>query len=214
MEEIVLSAFVTAWRLAGSPTSLSPDFVMATTDGVVSISGKTVTGLKAGSSTIYLLDPNGRQVASKKVTVYAITGADYELQSALDKTLVLDIQGKSKENSARMLVYERNDGKNQRFRFEAMSDGTYLIKCVHSGKYVDVQGGGTKQGQAVIQYAKNSKDNQRWRLSVDASNRVTFTCKKSGMCFDIQGGKAKTGAKMIQYPSNGGKNQKWVLNKK
>ncbi len=35
MEAIVLSAFVTAWRFAGSPTSLSPDFVTATTDGVV-----------------------------------------------------------------------------------------------------------------------------------------------------------------------------------
>ena len=35
IEEIVLSALVTAWRFAGSPTNLSPVFVNATTDGVV-----------------------------------------------------------------------------------------------------------------------------------------------------------------------------------
>lgn len=35
MEEIVLSALVTAWRFAGSPTNLSPVFVNATTEGVV-----------------------------------------------------------------------------------------------------------------------------------------------------------------------------------
>ena len=35
MEEMVLSAFVTAWRFAGSPINLSPVFVNATTDGVV-----------------------------------------------------------------------------------------------------------------------------------------------------------------------------------
>ena len=37
MEEMVLSELVTAWRFAGSPTSLSPFFVNATTDGVVLI---------------------------------------------------------------------------------------------------------------------------------------------------------------------------------
>ena len=35
MEEMVFSAFVTAWRLPGSPTSLSPVFVNATTEGAV-----------------------------------------------------------------------------------------------------------------------------------------------------------------------------------
>ncbi len=81
------------------------------TDGVVKINGKSITGHKPGTSTIYLLDPNGKQVASKKVTVYSITDADYELQSALKSSLVLDIQGKSTQNSARMLVYARNGGK-------------------------------------------------------------------------------------------------------
>jgi hypothetical protein len=35
MEAMVFSALVTAWRFAGSPTSLSPVFVKATTEGVV-----------------------------------------------------------------------------------------------------------------------------------------------------------------------------------
>src|SRR6187401_1798852 len=34
MENTVFSGFVTAWRLATCPTSRSPDFVNATTDGV------------------------------------------------------------------------------------------------------------------------------------------------------------------------------------
>src|SRR6266850_8007110 len=35
IEKIVFSGFVTAWRLATWPTSRSPSFVNATTDGVV-----------------------------------------------------------------------------------------------------------------------------------------------------------------------------------
>src|SRR6185503_17859122 len=35
MEKIVFSGFVTCWRFAGTPTSRSPPWVKATTDGVV-----------------------------------------------------------------------------------------------------------------------------------------------------------------------------------
>ena len=35
MEKTVFSGFVTAWRFATCPTSRSPDFVKATTDGVM-----------------------------------------------------------------------------------------------------------------------------------------------------------------------------------
>ena len=175
---------------------------------------KRITAKAPGTTTLYLLDSSGKQVASKKVTVYAITGDKWEIQSAVDKNYVLDIRGKSKANSARMIVYQRNNGSNQRFQFVKMSDNCYLIKCVHSGKYVDVQGGGTDEGKLVIQYARNSKDNQRWKIWVDANNRLTFVSKKSKLCFDIMNGKAVNGANMIQWPSNNGKNQKWVLNKK
>ena len=190
----------------------------ATSDSIVSLSSpstttKRVTAKKTGSTTLYLLSKDGKQVASKKITVYALDGK-YEIQSAVDSSYVLDIRGKSKANSARMIVWPRNGGANQRYQFIRQSDGTYGIKCVHSGKYVDVQGGGTKKSQPVIQYTWNGGTNQRWAISVDASNCVTFTCKKSGMCFDIQGGKVTLRAQMIQYPANNGKNQKWVLNKK
>ena len=182
-------------------------------DSVVSISGWTVTGRRAGRTTLYLFDSRGRQVERKTVTVYSLAGS-WELQSSVDSGYVLDIRGKSKANSARMIVWPRNGGKNQRYQFVRQSDGTYGIKCVHSGKYVDVQGGGTKKSQPVIQYTWNGGKNQRWKIAVDSENRVTFVSAKSGMVFDIQGGKVTKRAQMIQYPANGGNNQKWVLNKK
>ncbi|MBQ9067555.1 MAG: RICIN domain-containing protein, partial [Eggerthellaceae bacterium] len=172
-----------------------------------------VTAKKAGTTTLYLFDRNGKQVASKKVKVFPLTGS-YELQSAVDSGYVLDIRGSSKANSARMIVWPRTNGKNQRYQFVAQKDGTYGIRCVHSGKFVDVQGGGTRKSQPVIQYTWHGGKNQRWRITVDERNLVSFVSAKSGMVFDIQGGKVTKRARMIQYPANGCANQKWVLNKK
>ena len=190
-----------------------------TSDSVLSLSApssttKRITAKGAGTTTLYLLDKDGNEVASKKVTVYSITSGKYEMQSSVDSSYVLDIRGKSTANSARMIVWKRNGGNNQKYQFELQTDGSYFIKCCHSGKYVDVQGGGTQKSQPVIQYTKNGKDNQRWKIKVDARNRITFVSKKSGMCFDIQGGKVTDRAQMIQYPWNDKNNQKWVLNKK
>lgn len=177
---------------------------------------------RPGTATIDLMDSNGNRVASKKVTVYTLEGKNWEFQSVADSRYVLDIQGKSKKNSARMIVYKRNNGKNQRFRFEkefVMGEyigAIYSIKCVHSGKYLDVKGGRSKRSQPVIQYSYNGGDNQLWALSVRPDNSVVFHPFSSlfTMVLDVQGGKAKNSARIIQYPPNNGKNQRWILNQK
>ncbi len=179
----------------------------------VSVTGPYVWAKKTGTATLALVDADGNEVATKKLKVVALDG-EYEIQSAMDSGFVLDIQKASKDNSAKMLIYTRNNGVNQRYQFEKKGDGTYAIKCVHSGKYIDVQGGGTKEGQNVIQYTGNGKANQRWLVQVDAEGRVTFVSANSGMCFDVRGGKAVKGKEIIQWAANGGNNQKWVLNKK
>ena len=175
--------------------------------------GKTITAKKPGTTTLHLLNSAGREVGSKKITVYELDGS-WEFESSMNGNYVLDIKMGSVRNAARMIVWRLNNQENQRYQFEKMEDNSYLVKCVHSGKYLDVQYGGTAKQQAVIQWSRNAQDNQRWLLTVDPSNNVTFTCKKSGMCFDIQYGKMADGAPMIQWPSNGKGNQKWVLNKK
>ncbi len=120
-----------------------------TSNSVVSLSApsttvKRVTAKGVGTTTIYLLDPDGKQCGSKKVTVTKLSGK-YELESAVKPGLVLDIQGGSKKDSARMIVWTRNNAPNQRYQFIAQKDGCYQIKCVHSGLAVDVKGGGTEK---------------------------------------------------------------------
>ena len=183
----------------------------AKSDGVLSISGWTLTGKKAGKTTVYLYDKGGKQVAKKTVEVFAAHGKTYEFESSVDKNYVLDIQGGSKKDGAQMIVYRRNNGKNQRYTLYLQSDGTYAIKSVNSGRYLTVE---PKTNKYVQQWAWKGTKAQRWRLTVDSANRATFVNVATNKCFDVQGGKTTNSAKMIVWQSNNGLNQKWKLNQK
>ena len=182
--------------------------------------GKTVVSKKTGKAVIGLYDSLGRFYAKRTVKVYKLTG-EYALQSSLAKNLVLDIEHESKRNGAKMIVWNRKyknaktkTVKNQRYSFKYMKDGTYAIRCQHSGKFVDVDGASKDSGRNVIQWQYNGKANQRWRIYVDSKNRLTFRSKLSGQVFDVNGGVPKKGRNMIQWPANGGLNQKWILKRK
>ena len=182
--------------------------------------GKTVISKKTGKAVIGLYDSLGRYYAKRTVKVYKLTG-EYALQSSLAKNLVLDIEHESKGNGAKMIVWNRKyknaktkTVKNQRYSFKYLKDGTYAIRCQHSGKFVDVDGASKESGRNVIQWQWNGKANQRWRIYVDSKNRLTFRSKLSGQVFDVNGGVPKKGRNMIQWPSNGGLNQKWILKRK
>ena len=174
----------------------------------VNIVGKAASGKSYATVGIY--DAAGRLYAKKTVSVYNLSG-DYVIESAMKSSLVLDIEGVSKRDGARMIVWTRTGGLNQKFRFVALNDGTYAIRCVHSGKYVAVDGASKDRGRKVIQWKWNGGDNQRWRIRVDENNRLVFVSKNSGYVIGINDAVAFKGRDMIQWPYSGGNNQKWEL---
>ena len=178
----------------------------------VSVKGNVVTAKKAGVAKLDIYNKLGKQVATKSVSVYKLSGY-YIMQSCMKgkSDMCLDMNGASKENGAQMIVWGKNGGLNQQFTFALQSDGSYTVKSVNSGKLLDVNGASKAWGQNVIQWQANGGANQRWRLTVDASNRITFVNVNSGLVFDVNGGKADWGANMIQWGANGGLNQKWKL---
>ena len=64
-EKMVLVGFVIAWRLAGAPTSRSPSFLNATTDGVVrppSALGTTTGSLPSMTATTEFVVPRSMPI--------------------------------------------------------------------------------------------------------------------------------------------------------
>lgn len=79
---------------------------------------------------------------------------------------VLDVEGVSSNNGARIHEWDRHDGHNQQFRLVEGDPGrTFLIEARHSGKVLDLQDYTKGPGGVIYQYGRHSKINQQWMLS-------------------------------------------------
>ena len=72
----------------------------------------------------------------------------------------LDVANNSKTSGDPVITYKTSGDANQRWTFEKQSDGTYLIKSVHSGLYLSVK------DSTLIQSELNESLKQKWTISV------------------------------------------------
>jgi Ricin-type beta-trefoil lectin domain-like len=123
----------------------------------------------------------------------------------------VDVSGASTDAGAALIQWDWHDQLNQRFRFDALDDGTYRIAAQHSGKVLDVEGASTAAGARIIQWDWHGGDNQRFRLEPLQGGGTRLVAKHSGMVFDIAGASTANGAQLIQWDWNGGDNQQFRL---
>ena len=129
-------------------------------------------------------------------------------------TKVVDVNGSSKENDAKVTIYERGNQNNQKFRVELTDDGkTYSLTNVNSGKVLDATGGGIVSGANVCQYAWHGGDNQRWYIKEAGDGTYYIISKVEGLYLDVvAGGAGAIDGKGIEvYKGHGGTAQKFKL---
>lgn len=99
------------------------------------------------------------------VPVPAFTsGGIYELRSMLKTSMCADVAGASDTRGANVLLYEHQDGDNQKFAVTEEEDGKWSIQALHSGMFMDVNKGAAKAGTNVQQWDDNDGRAQRWKV--------------------------------------------------
>lgn len=99
------------------------------------------------------------------VPVPAFTsGGIYELRSMLKTSMCADVAGASDTRGANVLLYEHQDGDNQKFAVTEEEDGKWSIQAMHSGMFMDVNKGAAKAGTNVQQWDDNDGRAQRWEV--------------------------------------------------
>lgn len=88
----------------------------------------------------------------------------YYIKSANNPGFVIDVLSKSKEDGAKLIIYDNNGGNNQRFRITKVKDNQYTIQNVHSGKWMKSSGA---KGKVLTQSG-----------SVTDNSAITFTIIK------------------------------------
>jgi hypothetical protein len=93
---------------------------------------------------------------------------------------------------------------------DALPNGTYELRAVHSDKCLDVAGAGTGDGANIQQYACNGTNAQRFTVTRAASG-YELKNAGSGKCVDVSGNSLADGANIHQWTCHGGNNQRVQL---
>ncbi len=146
---------------------------------------------------------------------YSQTIADgvYTISTALDDSLVLDVDYGSTENGANVALCYRNGSSAQEFVVEYVGDGKYAISVRCSDKMLDVEGGGGTAGTNVSQYEDNGYDTQRWYIQDAGDGYYYLISCWNGLYLDVSGGIASTGTNIQLWSSTNGAAQKFKFAK-
>lgn len=83
---------------------------------------------------------------------------------------VLDVEGFSKDNGARVQTYDWNGTPNQMWRILPTGDGSFVVANANSGKVLDVAGQSMDNGAPTQQWDYWGGDNQRWTVAAFPTN--------------------------------------------
>jgi len=137
----------------------------------------------------------------------------YALQSGWSGQF-MDVSGASRSSGAGVIQWPNNGDPNQRWQFDDVGSGVFVIQSVNSGLVLDVSGASNDAGAQVIQWPWNGGLNQLWRVSFlnDPSSNpalIVIQSMNSGLVIDLAGASSEPGAGLIQWPWAGYPNQFW-----
>ncbi len=138
----------------------------------------------------------------------------YIIESAMDSSKVIDLNGFNKTNKENIQLWSKNYGSNQ--IFELIYDkktSSYIIKSAYSGKVFDLEWGSKKEETNVEVYENNNVDWQKWNIQKTDDGYYSIKSLYSGLYLDVRGNQTYNGTNIEVYGWNNGKNQKFLFKK-
>lgn len=92
-----------------------------------------------------------------------------------------------------------------------ISDGTYQITNVNSGKPMEVNAAGTADGDNIQQWSDNGGDHQHWNVTRNDDGTYTITNINSGKLLEVANASTSDGANVRQWSDTGCSCQSWNI---
>lgn len=136
---------------------------------------------------------------------------DYQIITALDDDLVLDISQGKDASRMQAILWKINKKKNQVFRFREVGGGRYQI-ISGIGAALHVPSNSSSNGVQLAGGQITNSSAEIFEIFPSQKVKNAFVIKTSnGKAIDVCEGKADKGVPVIQYDSNNGKNQSWII---
>lgn len=182
-------------------------------------------GTASGSNVaLAATDATARQQLWAFVPTATLAEGTYEVVSALDGDVCLDISAGSSANGAQLQVWGRNGTNAQRFWAHVdAKTGAMALECMASGKVLEVDGWSTaSQGDRVHQWDADGGTDQAWLVRPDGQTSVnsatTATCTVGNVAaegrelvLDVAAGQSTPGTYVQLWEANGTAAQRFAF---
>lgn len=140
-----------------------------------------------------------------------ISGATYQLVSAVNNASVLDVNGGYTANGTIVQLWTNKGGNNQKWKATGIGGGYYTLQPQNAPlSLLDVNGSGTANGTQVQIWTSNGGNDQKWFITNVGNGYYTLApANAPGSRLDVNGSATANGTKVQIWTSNGGNNQKW-----
>lgn len=196
--------------LVNSPSASTLDTI-ATTTSISLNSDGTVTGAVTGTWSMTSGTPY-MSITYDGVTYNGVFLKQYDESSAHKEVMTFTAVG---SNNVAVMGSYGTATSTISFTETTVSDGTYYIKNVNSGKYLDVANASAENGANIQQYDFNGCAAQKFQIKSDGNGYYYILTGASNYtsCVDVTGGSSENGANMEQWEYWGGDMQKFKLAK-
>lgn len=137
-------------------------------------SGKALTARDNGTANSTVIEQ--RAIAdpsyddSQQWVIEDLGTGQYRIRGAFSGRVV-DINGASTANGAKVQLWDDVGGANQRFTLTPTGSGYFRLQPVHSGKTIAIGASSTTDGAAAIQWQNTGGHEQQWTLSAVSTVR-------------------------------------------
>lgn len=135
----------------------------------------------------------------------------YTINSSLNSTFVLDVNGGSKANFGNIQLYKNNGTVAQGWKVNHDSKGYVTFINVGSGKAIDVKNGYSQNEQNISQYDSNNTYAQKWIVIKDGDGFKIVSALNDDFVLDLSNGQVKNMANIQLYKENGTSAQRWYF---
>ena len=144
-----------------------------------------------------------------------IENGTYNIVSKVNDNKVLQVEGQSVSNGAKIQVYDKLKviNKSQSFEIEYLENGYYSIKGKKSGKALEVQNGYSVNGAKLQQNSDKKTTIQQWIIKDAGDGYYYIISRCNGLYVDIPGGIVANNTGIQLYEGNNSTAQKFKFQK-
>ena len=135
----------------------------------------------------------------------------YTINSTLNTSYVLDVNGGSKVNFGNIQLYQSNGTLAQGWKVSHDSKGYVTFINIGSGKAIDVKDGSACNGQNISQYTSNNTYAQKWIVVQEGNGFKIISALNTSYVLDLNSALVKNYQNIQTYKSNDTLAQRWYF---